>query len=379
VLAPAYAFAQSDDPWIRFEDKATELYGFKDLKGNVRVPARFTPFIAADSFYNIIAVNDGIENADYYLLKNGRRVGKDSVYYFDFTMDCEQEGKILFKDRKKDRVGFFDKNGRVVIPAVYNAASPFNNGCALALRNAKRKCWDGHADTVHCEHLGWEGGETVMINDRNEVLANSIKVDRENHIDWYSKRTDDPAIDTSIYLNIVGTNGHTYSFIDFEKEFIRWFHDHFLQALNGDNARVHLGTLCFSEVTYWSERKGWTSLPKHTFLKKFRHVFSEERFQETALKKISIMDEGLNQFIFEKLVYRKFYNACGEHNKERFPAFDVMLNYYRKRLKPLQETPPGTDWKLSAFERSFELDYQEHFEFLKTEEGYKLLSISLKR
>jgi hypothetical protein len=218
----------------------------------------------------------------------------------------------------------------------------------------------------------------VLINDRNEVLAENINVDRADHIDWYSKRIDNPSVDTSLYIILVGTKGRSYSFINFEKEFTRWFKTKFIPALAKGN-EAQLATLCFPEVTYWTERRGWTSLPADKFLVKFKHVLSRERFQETALKEITIGDEGLNQFIFNKPVYRKYYNACGEHNRQRYPVFNVILSYYTKRGKRLPESPPRRNRTLAEFQRPFELDYQEHFEFLKTEDGYKLLLMSLKR
>src|SRR5688572_25077080 len=139
----------------------SELSGYRDLKGNIKQPAKFGGFTRADSFHHIIAVTETIDRSykSYYLLKDGRKIGQDSVFVLDFTFDCESEGKIIFKDRKKDRVGFLDKNGSAIIPAIYNYVSPFRNGIAIAHRNAKRKCLEKNGDTTRCEHLGWEGGE----------------------------------------------------------------------------------------------------------------------------------------------------------------------------------------------------------------------------
>ena len=47
-------------------------------------------------------------------------VGKDSVYIFDNTPDCENEGFIRFRDHKTDKAGMFNRNGNIVIPAEYN-------------------------------------------------------------------------------------------------------------------------------------------------------------------------------------------------------------------------------------------------------------------
>ncbi|RYG30351.1 MAG: WG repeat-containing protein, partial [Chitinophagaceae bacterium] len=188
LLISLNAFSQSQDPWVRFTDPASRLSGYKNLKGEVMIPPRFNGVPCADTFYNIIGVTEMNDKTfkNYYLLKDGRVIGEDSLYIFDYTTDCESEGKIMFSDRKNDRVGFFDKNGKVVIPAVYNYASPFHNGFSIAHLNAKRKCLDGE-DMHNCEHPTWEGGETVLINEKNEVLADDVPIDLYG-VDWHSVR-----------------------------------------------------------------------------------------------------------------------------------------------------------------------------------------------
>ncbi len=187
-------WGQPKDIWIRFYDTATDLSGYKDLNGKIQIPAKYNNFTRADTFHNIIAVKEQMDssNEEYYLLKDGRQVGQDSVFMFDFTYDCESEGKIIFNDKKKNRVGFFDKNGVVIIPAIYNAATPFCNGLAIALKNAKRSCWGENEDTLNCDHLGWKGGETVIINDKNEILVDSLK-EYPTNINWYSLKINDPS------------------------------------------------------------------------------------------------------------------------------------------------------------------------------------------
>lgn len=373
-------FGQSKDSWIRFYDTITNLSGYKDLNGNIKISPKFENFTRADTFYNIIAVQEKVDSSykSYYLLKNGRKVGQDSVFMFDFTYDCESEEKILFKDKKKDRVGFFDKKGMAIIPAIYNAASPFRNGLAIALKNAKRKCWGENEDTLDCEHWSWIGGETVLINDKNEVLIDSLTEDPSN-INWYSLKINDPNVDTSIWVSIKGGKGKTYSFINYKKEFTKWFYSTFLLALNTSNSN-NLKELLFSENTFWTNENGWTSLSNNEFLNRFPKSITKERFQETNFKKLSINDEDLNSMIFEGKLYKVFFTACGSHNNEKYPAFEVMLTYFKKRLK---QSKSQTEDKLkhsevSGFYNKYEIDYQEHFEFIRTVTGYKLLSVSLK-
>ena len=362
-------FAQSQDVWLRYYDSTTELFGYKDLKGNIKIPAKFEGFTRADSFYNIIAVHEKSDSTykAYYLLKNGRRVGKDSVFMSDFTFDCESEGKIIFYDRKTDRVGFFDKNGVAIIPAIYNYVSSFRNGLAIAHRNAKRKCWEGD-DTTNCEHLGWEGGESILINDKHEILADKISVSLSN-LDWYSKKENASSVDTSIYVNIKGRNNITYSFVDYDKEFNKWFKHFFLPSLNNEST---IPDILFSEITFWSYEKGWSSLKSNDFLKAFPGTLTPARFDTNKLKQMWIRQDHLNEFIYEKDMYKKYLNACGDHNSDRFPLYDIVITYYKKREKP-------NEYSLSEFFRDYDTDYQELFEFLRTEQGYRLLSVSLKK
>lgn len=370
LILTQISFGQTEKVWIRFYDTTTEKSGYKDLNSNIKIPAKFEAFTRADTFYNIIAINEKVDSSykSYYLLKDGRKVGKDSVYMFDFTVDCESEGKIIFYDRKKDRVGFFDKNGVAIIPAIYNYISPFRNGLAIAHRNAKRWCWGGE-DTTNCEHLGWQGGETIFINDKNEILADSLN-NNLSSIDWYSKKVNDALVDTSIYISIKGRNNVTYSFIDFEKEFTNWFYKSFLPTLNAKNSSF--SKVLFTEITYWSETDGWTRLAKKDFLKSFPKALTPNRFQTSKLKQLSISQETTSPFMTESKLFIKYYDACGEHNRYRFPAFDVMLTYYKKRLEPISEIELD-------FDRDYEIDFQEHFLFLRTDEGYKLLQVSLKK
>ena len=130
--------------------------------------------------------------------------------------------------------------------------------------------------------------------------------------------------------------------------------------------------MLFIEVTYWRTKKGWTSLEKSEFLRLFPNALIPEKFQTSKLKELSITEEGLSPFRTGSKLFKRYYDACGEHNRYRFPAFDVMLTYYKKRLKPLTEIQTG-------FYKHHEIDYQEHYVFLRTEDGYRLLQVSLKQ
>ena len=359
-------YGQTQDVWLRFFDSTGDHVGFADKKGNIKIPAKLSKLTRADSFYNIIAVAKSSDSLyeSYYLLKSGRKVGIDSVYSFDFSFDCESEGKIIFQDKKKNRVGFIDQNGEAIIPAIYNYVTPFHNGMALAYRNARRMCWDEKEDTLNCEHWGWAGGELILINEKNEILADSIDLNVSN-INWYSAKINQPYIDTSMYIKLKGRNNKVYSFLDYDKEFQKWFYTIFLPALN--NPQGNLINLLFTEITFWTDKTGWTSLDRNKFLVKFPYVMVNSRFKTTQLKQISISQSSLNELIYNKSIYRKYLNACEEHNKYRFPLFNVLLTYYKKRERV-------SEIGEADFDKNYEISSQLEFEFLRTAEGYKLLS-----
>ena len=365
LLLPYSISAQTHDPWIRFCDSSS-LCGYKDLQGNIKVPALYSNFMSSpDTFYNIVAVSE--RTKQYYLLKNGKRVGIDSVYAFDWDFACEQEEKIIFKDYKKNRVGFLDKNGIPIIPAIYNYASPFRNGLALVGSGASLKCTDEIEDTTNCEHYAWVGGVDMLINEKNEILIDSFDRGYRN-LNWYSLKLNTPNLDTNLYFTVTGRQGITYSFVDYTKEFKQWFYHVFIPSLSqADNIWEHL----FEEVTTQIKGKGWVNQDKNTFLDEFPAAVTSKRFQTNELKHISIGEASFNHFIFDTPIFRKFYNACGYQN-DRFPLYNVIVNY-KKWLQPPREQDKEANVKPRLVH-----DYQEHFEFLRTEKGYRLISCSFR-
>lgn len=347
---------------MRFWDSTSNESGYKDLSGRIRIPAKFSAPTQADTFYNIIAVNEKVDSfyKSYYLLKNGTKVGKDSVFMFDFTFDCESDGMILYEDHKKDRVGFFDKNGVAVIPAIYNAASSFRNGLALALRNAKRSCWGEDEDTLNCEHLSWKGGEVILIDKHNNILVDSFVADAAN-FNWYSLRVNDPSVDTSIYVSIKGRQGNVYSFMDYMKEFTKWFYGDFLPSLSNEN---RLKKNCVDKIIY-SVGSESVSLYKGEFFKKFPYVLTLKRFAPSPTKHVSLS--------WRTTELDPHLNNCNELTPDKYPPFDVMLTYFKKRAKKL------TNVDGAEFYKEYQIDYQEYFGFLRTKHGYKFQTTSPSR
>jgi hypothetical protein len=349
-------FAQEADDCLHSYHKAGKsIYGYKDAKGSIKIPAQFEGLPPASKFRNIVAVTEAASYKSYYLLRNGHKVGRDSVYVFDMTYDCEQEGMIRFRDPKGDKVGFLGKDGKVVIPAVYNDAGPFHNGLALVLHDGKRICADGTPYIANaCEHWIWEG-TTALINDRGDVVADSIHLTDTENLNWYSYKTRDGQADTTIYTSLKVKGDRYLTFINYQKEFTNWFYQYLLNGLPAGN----LSDDCFEEVTVeelWkrSLRKRYS---KASFSKKYVTLL-QERMSSIKQKKVElfIVREELNAMIFESKAFQPYYTDCGEPNSAQFPAFEVITENFDTR----QQT-----------------SYQEHFSFLRTAKGYKLIAIAL--
>jgi WG containing repeat len=376
ILAQS-ALSQSSQSWIRFKDTKTGLYGYKDLNGVIKVPAKFEILPPSNTF-DIIAVSEEIDSSyiSYYLLKNGQKVAVDSVYIFDFTFDCESEGKIRFVDRA-GKVGFLNKDGKVIIPAIYNYATPFYNGVSVTLKNAKRKCW-GKDDSVNCEHYSYVGGERNLINDKNEILVANFQID-SGSLNWYSMLINPPSIDTSICISVKDVNNNIYSFVDYEKEFSRWLYAKFLPGL--DN-KIVLRNLVFQEVTFWSQKnQKWISVDKEKFMSIYKPSTLKKCFEMNYLKELNVFQDDLNWYMYTKPIYTKFYNTCGYPNSKKYPLFNTVISYYKKRDKSLSDT--SITEKIakpkSKFFLDYELDYQQDLLFIRTEKGYKLLEVSLEK
>ena len=234
VLFSVFCFGQEKDLWYPFFKNNSNTMGFKDKNGRVMIrPKFFAPF-STGNFNNIYAVNE-IDGDEYYLLKNGNKVGKDSVYVFETEYAKESEGKIKFRDKKTDKVGFFDKNGKVIIPAIYNDAGDFHNNIALVIKDAHKQKWESKSKSENhegdCNHWSWKGGKTLAINTSGSILF-EIPLDNYSHsIDYknvYKKNTLNENVDSDIYTSYKGNDGNIYSFYSPEKDFKKWFETNFL-------------------------------------------------------------------------------------------------------------------------------------------------------
>jgi hypothetical protein len=337
-------FAQSNDVWTSFPNKDTTLIGFKDKNGIIKIEPKFNGFTIARKFENIIAVTEE-ENGkwkNYYLTKKGKIVGRDSLFVFDNGPDCENEGFIRFTDRKTDKMGIFNAEGKIVIPPHYSALTKVRNGLIIALKDAVKK-QDG-------EHFFLEGGKEFLIDTNNKILIENFSYNGD--LNFYSaEKSKEPSKDP-VRESFLGVDGQYYSFINFEKEFKYWLENILLKDLSKANLEKH----SFDKITYWKEPDGWMNTSKTKFINQ-NYTYLKLKLQELKNPKTDhfISSDGLNQFIFESSEYDVYFNNCHESKDWMYPTMDIVIN-------PKNKMDNG----------------QDHFEFLRTENGYKLISVSSK-
>ena len=133
--------AQNHNRWTAFWDDEKELIGFKDNRGNIRIDPKFGSLTTANYFDDIIAVSEEVNGNFqlYYLTKSGKIIGQDSLWIVDNTPDCECEGFIRFRDKKTDKVGLFNANGKITIPAEYDELTRVMNGMLCRFEREQKK------------------------------------------------------------------------------------------------------------------------------------------------------------------------------------------------------------------------------------------------
>jgi len=341
-------FGQDNDTWTSFYNTDSTLIGFKDKNGNIKIEPKFMGLTSASKFDDIIAVTEELEVNEkwesYYITKTGRKVGKDSLYTFDNTADCECEGFIRFRDYKTDKVGMFNKNGDVVIPAEYNDLTRVRNGMIMALKGAEKKYSEGR------EYYSWVGGQELLIDASNNILIDDFKLD--NNLDFLSVIISNFKSSDTLRQNFKAINGQYYSFLDFDKEFKTWLKSNLLDNFTKQN----LLNVTYDEVTFWKEGCGWTKEQKENFI--------EVNFELIKLKILElnsdkceyfISNEGLNPLIYESERYNDFFNNCGESKDWIYPVKNIVITHKINNNLP-----------------------QDHFNFLRTVNGYKLISITIR-
>jgi hypothetical protein len=350
LLINCTLFAQNKDTWVSFWDKDTTHIGFKDKNGKIKIEPKYMGLTFANKFDDIIVVSE--ENKEnwksYYLTKSGRIVGRDSLYIYDNGADCENEGFIRFKDYKTDKMGLFNAQGNIVIPAEYSDLTRVRNGMIIALKGAT-KAMDSGGDG----HFSWVGGKEYLLDINNKVLVENFGYNDE--LNFYSlHKSKEPSKD-EIRESFLAVDGQYYSFINFDKEFKSWLKNNLLTDLSKNNLLKN----SYAKITYWKEKEadGWISKPKASFIEQ-NYKLIKAKLLELKLADCDyhIFSQSLNKFIYEADEYDQYFDNCHQPKDWINPVKNIVIS-------PKNKTDHG----------------QDHFEFLRTGNGYKLISISLRK
>src|SRR5262249_13239391 len=136
-------------------------------------------------------------------------------------------GFIRFRDPKTDKVGMFNRNGDIVIPARYNDMTRVRNGLITALIGAKKKWWKGG------EHYSWIGGREILIDTANNTVIDNFKY--AGNLNFFSLLISMQPNPDTLRQNFRTSDGRYLSFTDFDREFKAWLKNVLLGNFTKEN------------------------------------------------------------------------------------------------------------------------------------------------
>jgi len=353
VLSSADTLA-AEDVWTAFWDKENYKRGFKDVDGNIKITPKFMGMTQATEFKNIVAVmeeNEGEFDA-YYLLKNGDRVKEVKMFTFDNSFDCESDNKIRFRDKKTDAMGYLSAKGAIAIPPTYNFGQPFSNGLTSVIKGATLSCHNGKpfGPENRCEHAHWKGGEKLVIDAKNKILLKNVFLSHE--LDRHSLSISKDPIESEIIESFRGIDGNYLNFVNTEKHFEMWFRKNILGDIKRSNIEMH----SFEEVAQFKSGRGWYKKPKRQFWREnHQEIIKALNLLNANDSSFFVSIDGINQFIFEEDKYKPYYSQCYNLIANRHPTLSVIADHEHAGSK-----------------------VQNIFEFLRINDTYKIISITLR-
>jgi len=166
LLCFQVAFAQkkaNNDILVLYDDTVNNGHGYKNLHGEIIIPAGKYSFCFTDTFRTYAIVTspkmgfvaiDRKENILY------------SVFPFDNGPDYVEDG--LFRIVKDGKIGYADATtGKIVIPPKFACAWPFEKGKAQVSMTCESKSFG--------EHSTWISDKWFYIDKRGKALKHSSK------------------------------------------------------------------------------------------------------------------------------------------------------------------------------------------------------------
>lgn len=133
-----------------------------------------------------------------------------------------------------------------------------------------------------------------------------------------------------------------------KKEFTQWLN----QVLIPELTKSKLALFTMDSITY-RKNIDWVTESKQDFLAKhFKSINSLLIATQNNDVDYFISIDGLSQYRYNHPTFDLYFNDCGESKEEQNPILDVVINTKNEAI-------------------------QYHIEFLKTDEGYRLISVDL--
>lgn len=148
-----------------FEAPQTKLIGYKNKKGKIVIEPQFEqahPFTKT----GIAAVYKG--GKDWYTIdKSGQILFKN--YFFDNGPDYYVSGLTRFVD--KGKIGFADKNGKIVIPATFDFALAFSFSEPITIVSQGCREEECHSSSPNnCHNREMVGGKWGAIDKQGKIV-----------------------------------------------------------------------------------------------------------------------------------------------------------------------------------------------------------------
>lgn len=141
-----------------FQDKKTQLYGFKNYKGKVVIKPQFQMVLTPSNTAELLI--PVLKDGHWYRMDEKGDL-KFEAFFYDNGPDYYEHGLTRFV--KDGKVGFHNRSGYIMIEPIYDFASPFNeqgySKVCLGCRTKQESVGEG-ADA----HQVLEGGAWGMID-----------------------------------------------------------------------------------------------------------------------------------------------------------------------------------------------------------------------
>ncbi len=339
----------NENTWFSYWNNSQTLVGFKDINGEIKIEPGYINSMGSITFDDIIIVTEEIDEKyiSYYLTKSGKKIHK-SIYTYDNSVDIESEGFIRFKDKENDTVGMLDKDGNVVIPSIYNELQKVKNGLVVALKDAKKEYWDQHQESS-CNHYSWNGGKIYLIDTNNRILVEDYTY--KASYDIFSLIVGSEPSKDPHRVNFLGTNGKYYSLIDYRMEFDDFIKNILTVNLSAENQIKH----SYKTLSYRDDELGVMFVSNRELIKKNYLVLKNV---------LSTLNNNDTDYFISHQQRAPFYNGDKRYEALKFNIEKMEKTTYAHFAIIINQVVNGKN-------------EQDQFYFLKIDDQYKLIDISL--